>query len=645
MVALAYNMGEGTAKPKGLQFGHKYFLVAEDRRPSYLMADPNTGTIRSYPCGIKAPMTAPWIVASATSATNLTASGYLVVRYCFFSSKRVVRSRLSPPILYQNAATPKQIVIQGFEYPRDDAAMNDIDTIWVGVQMEQLGGFMCLESEMSIDVSDFVFSNKSLTFDLAGDDLALGVNLSEGDALFEIPPAVKDVERYGERIWYGGTRRTVEMDIVGLTVTAGQVFRNNITELLIDTRAKLTLTGDGVWDDSHLHMSLYANGKYIGEIFDVQTNKIAWLDRDVRASIAETTQWMLVGHNDRIWPSGWHNYTVGNIVTSFPECVCLGHQVTFPQALDEGQSFKGMKATRDMMSVVFDDSVVQLTAGKEVNTPLPEIAQDYGRTGATSARSIGRDPSGQVVYVGEEGFTRTNTAGVASIAHELGVNRLFKGGQWIAATDLDDIVMTYSRQYDGYVFGNVTIDGVANWWGLLSLRPQYAVWLFDGQAITSNILEYQDVNGQGVILAGDAYDGRVKRLLDPETLLDVPAASDTAAAYTCEWRSGYLTSDTGRMFALKAIELPGIAVPATTVVPTVSVWRADYPVRDEADFASDGIKSMATDKEGLLRSLPCPAGRYRYHSIAISLSSSSGSAGSTLKRPVEFMRYVLTYED
>src|SRR5690606_3766188 len=62
MVSYIFHAGSGTAKPTGgVQFGDKFFLCYEDRRPIVLMANRVDLAVKAYECGILPPTAAPTV--------------------------------------------------------------------------------------------------------------------------------------------------------------------------------------------------------------------------------------------------------------------------------------------------------------------------------------------------------------------------------------------------------------------------------------------------------------------------------------------------------------------------------------------------------------------------------------------------------
>jgi hypothetical protein len=651
MASVVANLPAGTAKPTGMiQFGNRHMICYEDLRPIVLMANGNDGSIKAYQAGIKPPVTYPSVEESATSASNITYSSdggnNVYVAYAFYSSKRVCYSRLSPVATYTIGVAPKKLTISGFEHPRDDAMANDIDAIVVAVQMGQNQGLMCVLPTMQVDCSTFAFDTASLTFDMNDEQLELGFDFSAADAYYDVPPACQYIARYGERLWLGGQRRSIEFANSGIALTKGVSWRG-------ETVARLKLSGDGQFNDSHLYHQVYINSNYVGDIWDVQDGQWAYLDRDAAADIGQTTQFYLAGYANRIWPTSYHNDTAGNVPIAFPECVNLLHRQVLLPGIDRGEVVKGLVGSaNDFMVIIMNETVQTMTEGLEVGVPFPTIRNDYGRVGAIAPRSVCVDLDGAVAWISEEGLVRANTGGgIDSLSHQLGIDQMWKGGRWIKRETLKDIVMTYSRQYEGYVFAgfqiyNTTTDAYeTGWWGLLTLKPQLGLWLFDGQVVTSNLIEYQDENGQGVILAGDDYLGRVKRMLDPDTLQDVAKAAATVADFTWEWREGWRSIPSGGQYSLDTVELVGVIVPKGALTTsaaadsplTLSWWSKDQPLRHEDDLAATDIVTATVDYPNLLRRLPGPMRQARYHSLGISGSSTTGATGT---RPVEVVRWI-----
>ncbi|MEN6534408.1 MAG: hypothetical protein ABFD89_12140, partial [Bryobacteraceae bacterium] len=350
-----------------------------------------------------------------------------------------------------------------------------------------------------------------------------------------------------------------------------------------------------------------------------------------------------------IWPNSYHNNTTSNIPIPFPECVRIFDRQILLPVLDRGELIKGLVGSAaDYMIVVMSETVQTMTGGLEVGTPYPSLRTEYGRVGAIADRSICVDSSGNAAWIGEEGVIRASTGGIESISHQLGIDRLWKGGRWINPASLVNAVMTYSRQYEGYVIAGLEVyDPVGaayqtGWWGLLTLKPQLGFWLFNGQKVTSNLIEYPDSDGLGVVLGGDDTSGRVKRMLSPDTLRDATTAG-AVADFTWEWREGWQSMGDGQPYAPGHVRLLGITLPKKALTDstgaaaalTLTVWREDYVQRHEADMATAVTATVDTSGK-LLMDIPIPPGSRRYHSLGISGVSTCGAVGT---RPIELMRW------
>jgi hypothetical protein len=763
-----------------VQFGDRFMIFFADSRPVVLLPNLSDGRAKGYFAGIKRPLNVPTLADSSDDALFLPAETDIYVAYCFASSRRPgVHSRLSPVTRLLTGATAKKITVNGFNHPRDDAALGDIDQIWVAAQFGSQTGMKHLTPDFVIDVPDFDFAAASVVIDVTEDELAQGFDLSAADLYAEIPPALKFVERFGERLWMGGARREVTFnastevtvtksgagayasfgsDMVvngtfaagtdwtaspalswtigagvaniandtGLFVNTGGVapvagrwyvvtftllngtgtfsvrayvgagavtpstpFRtadgtyveliragddgfvglggvasggsdsvdvDNVTCFEVDPdsiRALLTLSGDGGdrFNDSHLHMSAWIDGRYVGEIAEIVSGTEAWLDRDVPENIAVTTDFRLLGHDDRLYPTGYHGHAPGGIPSVFPESVNLTHAIVVSEALDEGQTLMGLKAAQDALHVMFSGSVLVLTGGEAVGKPDPSLTRLHGRVGAISSGSLTKDARGAAAWVGLEGPVTSGDTSLNTLADQLQFRDFWRQERgYVDASSLSGIVMAYSREKDAFILGNFTIGGVAHW-ALVTLGPQAGLWLFNGHAITSNILVYTDSDGRERILAGDASDGRVKRLLDPGKLTDLATGADTEAAYTCRWRGGWVgpTFQTEGQDSLTAKEakVVGIVGPVTAVTGltmTLEHWATDILQRLNAEVAAFGVDQKSytleytdpvagTGKRDFHGPFDIIDVTAIYHSFGLTWNSNAGqySSGSILK--------------
>lgn len=441
---------------------------------------------------------------------------------------------------------------------------------------------------------------------------------------------------------------TIAVAFPGVPVGSGEGFRlyrgNQFARLTAST---------AVFTTAHLYMSVYRYGQYLGEISDVaQSGLVAYLDRDVPASLVATSgpsAWEIVGHNDRIWPSAY-DFGQGNVPTVFPECAQLNYYSLLTQALDQGQQITGLIARIDELRIAFDSSFVRMTGGNEVGFPQPILTQALGTAGCVAPRSLCQSPSGEMAWVGVGGIYVDSGSGAQNMSAQFNCSMLFKGGQWIARADLSTMVMAYSREFQGFVFGNFTIGGVAGWWGLLTVTPQPGIWLFENQKMTANLVEYVNGSGQSVLLAGDhgSLNGRIKKLLDPTVLTDIGQSSDTAAAYSCKWREGYIGKPNGERWSPVGIRMPSIVPPgylgSASFTITLEWIRTYFPQRELALLPTDATYSVSAVNLALLGDKPVPLtpNRTRFHSIGLSYDSTTGDyvAGDEA-RPIEISSWVV----
>lgn len=448
----------------------------------------------------------------------------------------------------------------------------------------------------------------------------------------------------------------------GTYLSAGTATDN--THLILTTAAGITATGvpiarlwrqfqwarvtasTAIWGPQHLYFSLYVNGVFVGQIADIDSNGTdAYIANDVVEDISSTSHFFLAGANDRLWRTAYDANTPGNTPTVFPECAQINYPQLLTQSLDQGQKLMGLKATEDELRIFFDNSVARMTGGNEVGEPLPDIRQYYGRAGTCSPRSIARAPTGETAWIGTEGIYIDTDNGASNAALNLGCQYLFRGLPWIARADLPNIAMSYSRAYNGFVFGPFTIAGVSGWWGLISYLPQPGIYLFDNQTITSNITEYINGNGEGVVLAGDSQ-GRIKHLLDDTVLTDVAAVrTDPAAAYICLWQSGFDSRQDGASWAPSRVKLPGLIPQAATFDMTLRLWRSLYAMRDRTrmlalDANSEYTVAITQPDTALDKWIPVNPNRTRFQSLGYQFSSTSGSYTSGTARPMEMNHYL-----
>lgn len=640
MANLAYTVPEaGTSKPSGfIPFGgNKALLLYEDARPITLFAGPDAQKVVGTPAGIKAPLTAPTATASAVPATNMLADQILTIAYAYYSSVRVVFSQMSPQVTYVVPASPSppfQVTISGFEAPRDDYANNFIDTIVVCIQSGLNNGLQTLNPQTWIKVVAGDFAGATINFDQTAGQMEQGFNFSLFDPYCMIPPAMRYGGKLGERIWYGGQRPKVSfVDGSTVIVEIGQMFRGRL-------RAKVTITGD-VWNDSMFWMSLYVNGSNLGDVFDRTGTTVLYLDRDLPAAISSTDDFYLTGYNDRVYPSSYTTYQPGNIPTTFPECVNILQRQLLNPALETGRTMAGIKLTRDSLNLIFQDTIVQLSGGSEPNVPAPFFNQNFGQTGTVAARSITRDADGALGFWAQEGAMLANSASLTNIGEQLQCIKFSAGGQWIGVADIPTLVMVYSRGSQGFVYGNVTIDGAANFWGLVTFKPQFGIWIFSGQEITSNIISYPGTDGQDVVLCGDGFNGRVKRLLTPGSFVDVGLATDATAAYTCSWRGGWQGKPDGQYFNNALFRFVGGVVPGEEARITLTQYRSNFLLRDLTDLPATDITTVDYDKVNFpFNEQPLATGMTRFIAMQVSHESTSGLSADG-ERPMEVAKWLI----
>lgn len=175
------------------------------------------------------------------------------------------------------------------------------------------------------------------------------------------------------------------------------------------------------------------------------------------------------------------------------------------------------------------------------------------------------------------------------------------------------------------------------YWALISMQPQVSIMLFNGLICTSNLLAYQDANGQTVILGGSNYKGRVFRVLTPGVYVDVPLGSDDdPAAYTCSWREGWQAFPDGSQSSIMRARMMGVSAPDPTGIMTLSVWTSDLPQMNEADLPTTAFLSKTVAASKVLFDVPLPPNCKRFGSLAVEFQS---TAGLVATRPMEITRW------
>lgn len=594
----------------GVQFGRKHILTIGDHRPLVTFPAYQDGTCKTVAMGIKPPTFGPTLAFNATNASGLPADSDIFVVYAFWSSARQTMSEISPWSHITTAGTAKQLVVSGFQAPRDGAIESEIDTILVGLQFGQSGNYMCLWGQTTVVRSDYYLPAASITIDLSGSQLAGGFALDTASIYSMVPPAAKYVAKFGERLWLAGQEKIESTRLTGLTVSkatrttvaassaaagytlyvndvsgweTGDAFvinlgsqaSPNLTEANVvvsttagspgyittfypltytQTSGTVTRTHRGravakvsgpTMGDLYMWMNLFVNGQFLGVIFDIKATDL-WLDRDIPTDIASTYVWHLEGNNDRIWPTSYHNFTPGGVPTAFPESINIADAVNLAPVVDGSELLTGVQACQDSLFIPMSKTVMVMTGGTAVNTPDINIRTDFGSVGASAPGTLTQSDTAELFWVNQNGFTAGQPGGIQPISANLGLLQFFKDPRWLSEADLVSMVATFSRQYSGYVVGNFTINGASGFWGLLSLQPQIGFWLFSGQLMTSNILVYQNDNGEDVILCGDSYGGRTKKLMDTAAQLqDVPCWPTTPTGFVAGYESPTLTNIQG----------------------------------------------------------------------------------------------------
>lgn len=624
-------LAAGTAKPTGFaQMGDRLIVCYEDLRPLVIMPDAD-GTMTAYEAGIKAPKTAPTVAATATAATYNTNTGSIYVVYAYWSSHRRVMSQISPEATI--TGTSYQLLINGFEAPRDNYATQDIDAILVGVQLGLAPGHMCLFPVMRVDCSAGDFTSQSYTFDLSQLDLLPGLNLTQASLYCEVPPAFQYCDVFKEHVFYAGQRRTVSFASTTATV-ANATYRGKDV-------SSVTLAGSGTFTDGHLGMALYLDGVMSGFLWDRTSGTVGYLDRRITAGSKSTVE--ARGIRDRIWPSGYHNASPGNIPIVSPETICSFNSFAVPRTADQEQVIKGVKKGLSGLVVALERSIVSVTGCDKPNVVDPAFQEISAPLGTVAPKSVATTQDGRLAWMGIDGPIIEVEAGIRDLANEQGCLRLFNGEEWITKASLAGCVMAHVPEFGGFIVGNLTVNGTGNYWLLYSEKPQKGFWLMSGQEMTSNILSYPDDNGSSVLLVGDGYQARVKRLFTPSTLVDVGAATDSTDGYTCLYRGGWVDNQSGKKKSAQYLRIPGLILPGASVAMDLIMWCQDYPLRHDTDLTADNIETISLTQNDLAKRIPLRVGHFRFHSAAFSWDSESGQSAD--KRPIELVRWVLESSD
>lgn len=555
------------------------------------------------------------------------------------------------------------------------------------------------------DVNEVFNPSPTMSFDLSPAQLALGFDLNALTGALFVPPAFKFSSRYKERIWLAGELDSFTFDptstfeiepsllsgtvsitvgsdtltgdadtlftdqlavddiirINGTTYAIEAITDNDTATLTVDAfttataapcyrlwrdfpYARLRLSGAETWSASQLYTSLYVNGSYIGEIFDlIDDGDSAYLLGDAQALSVPGNVVELVGHNDRIWPSSYDNHVPGNVVTPFPECVQLNNAFLLGQALDEGERITGLIAASEALIIAYQNSFTRLTIVADGGgVPEPDIRPYYGRAGCIAPRSLCQLPTGDIAWIGNEGIFTESGGSVRNLLAELESLMLLRGRQWIALGDISGMTMTFSRRWSGLVIGNFTINGEAGWWGLITFVPQLALCLFDNQVMTSNLLTYTDSNSQEQILTGDDQN-RLKKLLDETVLDDLDATGDTSSEYTCEWRGTWQPRPDGTTWNLARVSVPGIICPAPDDLEmTLEIIRSNFTQREIGLVPASEQCSVALVKKHFRPGfdIGIPSSEGKFVSVGFNYQSAAGSYTDGIARPMEVTHWV-----
>lgn len=628
----------GTEGPSSaVQFGGRTIVCYPDRRPIVVMTGPD-GDMAAYDAGIKAPTAAPSLAAGAASTIHRITDDVARAAYCFYSSHRKVFSEISP-LSTELAFSGTRLTVGSFQAPRDTYSTQDISHIVVGLELKSCpGGLLCVWDAMKVDASDGLWTSKSFTLDYNPDTLRLGFPLHKTSQYSRIPPAFKYAEVHGERIWYAGHQ--VEVDKSAATcATLNTTWRGR-------TVCRLTLT-NSTWNDADHYMAVFtAAGDYLGIIWDVHSTTVAYLFDSVPTALnsQNIAGVVLNGVNDTIWPSSYHNAFVGQTPIVAPECVCLESRFRVPAITDEVQNIRKLERTTTGLAIVTNDSPVLMTGGTNVNHPTPAFQPIKGVSGTASTRGAAKSPTGEVAWLSTNGPMLLSGGGAQDVALAQGCTRLFRGQEWVDPASIDDSVCCYVRDFDGFIFGRLTIGGTADQWLLYTRRPQVGFFRMSATVMRSNLLEYPSDDGRSVILVGDSTSGRLKRILDPTVLTDLDG-SDVATAHTWDYRGGWDRDEDAKRRPVKAFRLTGLVAPSGTVAITGTLWRADVPFRHPSDVDSTYTSTISIDATTLLRDYTFSPASKRYHSLALSGSSTTGTSAGKSWRPLELLRWELIYKD
>ena len=640
MATKVVDIAAGSATiPVAVQFGARTIVCYEDQRPYVVMPDA-TGTMTAYSAGIKAPTVAPTVAVGAASVNHRILNDYCRFAYCFWSEHRGVFSELSPPSPWL-AMSGYKLTVNTFQAPRDTYSTQAISHIVIGMQLKSVdSGPLCLWDVMKVDASDGTFTSKSFTIDLSPEMLRHGFDLSGTGLFSRVPGGMKYAARSGERIWYcPGATQTAKA--AATCATLNTTWRGHSV-------CRLTLT-NGTFNDGDHGRAVYSTaGSYIGIIWDVHSSTVAYTERAVPTAlnsqnIAGIT---LKSIGDSLWPSAYHEFNVGSVPLACAECVSPPTTKRIPALTDDGGTVRGLVRVPGGLVVLTNDAPVYMDdvgIAKTVNLPDPNWTPIAGVLGSPADRGTAQSAVGEAAWLTTNGPMIWTGGAAEDLAAAYGCTRLFKGQEWVDPSTIDTSVACYVRDFDGFLFGRLTIGGTADQWILFTRRPQVGFWRMSAVTMRSNLLEYPASDGRSVILVGDATSGRVKRILDTTVLTDLDA-SDVATAHTWEYRGGWDRNENAERRQLTAIRLPGLIMPSGSVTISGTLWRGNNPVRHSSDVDSTFTHSFTITETTLLRDYTASPANKRFHSLALSGSSTTGTSSGKSWRPLELLRWELIYE-
>jgi hypothetical protein len=631
------------------QFGDRAVLLFADHRPVVVQPGPD-GEMKAYLAGIKPPTVAPTMATGAASV-NFKGKTKAWGAYCFYSRHRTVFSQLSPVASVE--IEDQKVAFSNFQAPREDADDQDISHIVVALGYEDMTeGQRTLMDLMAIEVTDGTWTSKTLTLDIDPAFLELGFRMDAMSLFNMIPPASMYVEKHGDRLWYAGAREQVALTGEGVSMTLANVtFRGA-------TVCRLRLTG-AEWDDSHLCMAAYGDGAFLGHVWDVDSTQDVYLDRAAPADLltgegSPTAGIVLKGIRDALYPSALHVFNRGHASFYCPETTNVLFPVRIPALTDKVQVVSGLSQTIGGLIIQMNETAVFMSEGFDAAIPKPAFVKIPDSEGSGSLRGGVSNEHGDVAWVSPNGLMVAKGGSVQNASFEIGCSRLFKGAELVTVASLADAVLTYVRDFDGFIVGNVSI-GVApvtesgespaptaNYWVLFTRRPQVGFWLMSHCEMTSNLIEYADDEKRSCILVGDGQNGRVKRLMAPGTLTRMAAGSDAAEAFQFLYRGGWEAGRNAKFRKAVSVRLNGAVVPGLTYSLIRHFWRENFPQRNPSDVAEANKSEITVTQQSRLHEITNPPGDSLYASVGFQGASTTGSSSG---RPIELVRWEMAYEE